>query len=207
MRALRAYIRVVDAFNRGVGRIVMYGVFVLMGILIWSVGAKAAGTPSLGTLELAQFAMVAYYFLGGPYSIQMGTNVRMDLFYGDWSTRQKAWVDSITVLFLIFFLAVLLYGGLGSTAYSLGDFSGEPLRFFGGLSGAFVSGGPEAAAAELGHMERSATAFRAYLWPIKSLMVLGTVLMLLQALSEFAKDILTIRGEAVPGAAPGEDAA
>jgi hypothetical protein len=54
--------------------------------------------PSRWTLEMAQFAMVAYYILGGPYSIQMGSNVRMDLFYGDWSAKRKAWFDALTVL-------------------------------------------------------------------------------------------------------------
>ena len=192
---MKAFIRIVDGLNRGVGRLAMYGIFVLMGILLWSVWEKAAGSPSLWTLEMAQFAMVAYYFLGGPYSIQMGSNVRMDLFYGDWSIRRKAWVDSMTVLFLIVFLGVMLWGGLSSLAYSLGHFQGDFAGFFWGLGRAFATGGPGAAAAEIGHLERGPTAWRPYLWPIKTVMVLGIVLMLLQALSELCKDILTIRGE------------
>jgi len=44
-------------------------------------------------------------------------------------------------------------------------------------------------------MERSRTIWRPYLWPIKSVMVVATVLMLLQAFSELFKDILTLRGE------------
>ena len=82
---------------------------------------------------MAQFAMVAYYMLGGPYSILMGSNVRMDLFYGNWSLRRKATVDSVTVLFLIFYLGVMLYGAFGSTAYSLGYWGSEPMSFFAGL--------------------------------------------------------------------------
>ena len=33
---LKAYVRVVDRFNRGVGRVTMYLIFVMMGILLWS---------------------------------------------------------------------------------------------------------------------------------------------------------------------------
>ena len=97
----------------------MYFIFVMIGILLWSSISKTFFLPSLWTLEMAQFAMVAYYIMGGPYSIQLGSNVRMDLFYSSWSDTTKAWVDSFTVLFLIFYLGVLLWGGFESTQYAL----------------------------------------------------------------------------------------
>ena len=174
MGLIKGYIRIVDGFNRRIGRIVMYGIFVMMGILLWSTFSKVGSdlgfdiNPSLWTLEMAQFAMVAYYILGGPYSIQLGSNVRMDLIYGELSNHRKAWVDSFSVLFLIFYLGILLWGGLESTQYS------------------FKYGG-----------ERSPTAWRPYLWPIKVIMVTGIALMLLQAISELFKDILRIRDEEI----------
>ncbi|MGA1179671.1 MAG: TRAP transporter small permease subunit [Marivivens sp.] len=174
MGLMKGYIRIVDGFNRRIGRIVMYGIFVMMGILLWSTFSKVGSdlgfdiNPSLWTLEMAQFAMVAYYILGGPYSIQLGSNVRMDLIYGELSNHRKAWVDSFSVLFLIFYLGILLWGGLESTQYS------------------FKYGG-----------ERSPTAWRPYLWPIKVIMVTGIALMLLQAISELFKDILRIRDEEI----------
>lgn len=166
-RIIAGYVRVVDAVNYRIGRVVMYGVFVMVAILLWSSISKTFFMPSLWTLEAAQFAMVAYYVLGGPYSIQMGSNVRMDLFYGEWSDRRKAWFDAFTIFFLIFYLGVLLYGAIDSTSYSL----------------------------EYG--ERTRTAWRPYLWPIKVAMCIGFFLMLLQAFSEFFKDIARIRGEAL----------
>ncbi|MFT7493235.1 MAG: TRAP-type mannitol/chloroaromatic compound transport system permease small subunit [Alteromonas macleodii] len=182
------FIRVVDAVNYRVGRITMYGIFILMGILLWSSISKTFFLPTLWTLEMAQFVMVAYYILGGPYSIQLGSNVRMDLLYGEWSLRKKAWFDLFTVLFLIFYLNVLLYGAVSSTAYSLGYWGTEPFLFFGQL----VTG-----TEKIGHMERSPTAWRPYMWPIKSIMILGMFLMLLQCLSELFKDILRLRGEQI----------
>jgi TRAP-type mannitol/chloroaromatic compound transport system permease small subunit len=163
-KAIRAYIRWVDAVNRLIGRCAMYFLFVLVGVLLWSSISKTFFLPSLWTLETAQFAMVAYYILGGPYSIQLGSNVRMDLFYGGWSHKTKAWMDIFTILFLIFYLGVLLYGGIGSTAYSIE------------------------------YNERSATAWRPYLSPIKIVICCGLVLMILQSISEFFKDIGRIRG-------------
>ncbi|MBZ0162268.1 MAG: TRAP transporter small permease subunit [Notoacmeibacter sp.] len=166
-RLALSYIRVTDAINYRVGRITMYGIFVMIAILLWSSISKTFFLPSLWTLETAQFAMVAYYIFGGPYSIQLGSNVRMDLIYGGWSPRTKAWVDSFSVLFLIFFLGVLLYGGIESTSYSLQ------------------------------YNERSPTAWRPYLWPIKIAMCVGILLMILQSISELFKDILRLRGEEI----------
>ncbi|MAZ17418.1 TRAP transporter small permease subunit [Oricola sp.] len=163
----RNYVLIVDAINYRLGRIMMYGIFVMIGILLWSSISKTFFLPSLWTLETAQFAMVAYYILGGPYSIQLGSNVRMDLFYGDWSPKTKAWFDCFTVLFLIFFLVVLLLGGIESTKYSLQ------------------------------YGERSPTAWRPYLWPIKIAMCVGFLLMILQSVSELIKDIFRIRGEEI----------
>ena len=193
---MRRYVRAVETMNRIIGRGAMYLVFVLMGVLLWSSASKTFFDPSLWTLETAQFVMVAYYILGGPYSIQLGSNVRMDLFYGDWSTRTKAWVDAFTVLFLMFYLGVLFYGAISSTAYSLGYFGSEPFVFFRDLAVAFVTGGPEAAGEMIGYLERSSTAWRPLIWPVKVLLCVGVLLMLLQSLAELFKDIERIRAEA-----------
>lgn len=165
IRFMKSYVAFIDAINYRMGRVAMYGVFVLVGILLWSSISKTFFMPSLWTLEMAQFAMVAYYILGGPYSIQMGSNVRMDLLYGSWKPRTKMWVDCFTVFFLIFYLGVMLYGGIDSTTYSL---------MYG---------------------ERSPTAWRPYLWPIKITMCFGIFMMIMQCLSELCKDILRLNGE------------
>jgi TRAP-type mannitol/chloroaromatic compound transport system permease small subunit len=183
---LLGFARAVDGMNRRIGLVVMYGIFVLMAILLWSSISKTFFLPTIWTLEMAQFAMVAYYMLGGPYAMLTGANVRMDLFYGSWSLRRKATIDVITVLFLLFYLGVLLYGALGSTAYSLGYWGDAPIAFFTGL----ITG-----AEEIGRLEQSSTAWRPVIWPIKVIMICGLFLMLLQALSEMVKDIARALGQ------------
>ena len=165
---LTAYVKFIDRFNHVVGRVMMYGIFVLMAILMWSTLSKQLFVvPAFWTLEVAQFVLVGYYLMGGAYSIQLGSNVRMDLFYGDWSDRRKSMIDSITVLFLIFYLAVLLYGGIDSTLYSFQ------------------------------YNERSPSLWRPLMWPVKAIMCTGILLMLLQSVSELIKDIAKLRGEPV----------
>lgn len=193
-RIVLAFIRGVDAMNRLIGRFAMYLIFALVGVLLWSSFSKAFLLPSLWTLETAQFVMMAYFVLGGAYSIQLGSNVRMDLLYGEWSVRQKAWVDCFTVLFLLFYLGVLLYGAVGSAAYSLGYFGTEPFGFFRDLLVSFVTGGFDAASEKLGFLERSSTAWRPYMWPVKMVLILGVFLMILQSLAELFRDIARLRG-------------
>ncbi len=172
----------------------MYGIFVMVAVLLWSSFSKTFFLPSRWTLEVAQFALVAYYLIGGPYSIQLAANVRMDLFYSSWTSRQRAWMDVFTIWFLIFYLVVMTVGAVGSTAYSLGYFGDAPFTFFKDLLQAFFTGGTDAAAKQLGFIERSPTAWRPYLWPVKVIALTGIFLMLLQAFSELFKDIASLKG-------------
>jgi TRAP-type mannitol/chloroaromatic compound transport system permease small subunit len=167
MNAVIAFIRFVDAFNRRVGRFAMYLIFLLMAVLLWSSITKYAGMPALWTLEAAQFVMVGYYTLGGAYSMQMGDHVRMDLAYGALSHRRKAMIDGISILFLIFYLFVLLYGGISSTTYAI----------------------------EYG--ERAHSVWRPYMWPVKLIGTVGIFFMLMQAVAEFLRDILYLRGTSI----------
>ena len=162
-RFIVRYVRLVDWLNYGIGRFAMYLLFVLMGVLLWSTLTKMFATPALWTLEMAQFTMVAYYMLGGPYSMQMGSNVRMDLFYGGWSDRTRAAFDALTIFALMFYLGVLLYGGIDSTIYALS------------------------------YGERSPSAWRPYIAPVKIISCIGITLMLLQCTAIFFRDVAKLR--------------
>ncbi|MDI7863743.1 TRAP transporter small permease subunit [Rhizobiaceae bacterium n13] len=164
---IKTYVRVVDAFNRRVGRATMYLIFVMMGILLWSSISKTFFVPSLWTLEMAQFVMAAYYIMGGAYSLQLDAHVRMDLAYGRWSPRTKAVIDVVTIFMLFVYLGFLLVGGLSSTSYALQ------------------------------YGERSYSAWAPYMAPIKIIMVIGIFLTFLQTTSIFFKDLATARGVAI----------
>ena len=163
-KAIRSYVRYVEAVNRVVGRFAMYGIFAMMGVLLYSSIMKTFFLPVIWTLEIAQFSMAAYYLLGGAYTMQLGSHVRMDLAYGRWSSKGKGFADSITSFCLVFYLALLLYGAFSSTSYALqyGDES-------------FSSWAPPMA-------------------PIKIIMLFGIVLMLLQAVATFFRDLARSRG-------------
>ncbi|MCV0393922.1 MAG: TRAP transporter small permease subunit [Rhizobiaceae bacterium] len=160
---LRTYVRVVDAANRWVGTLAMYLIFAMIGILLYSSIMKTVAIPPLWTLEMAQFAMVAYFMLGGGYSLQQDAHVRMDLWYGTWKPRTRALVDCFTIFFLIFYLVLMLIGGFSSTSYALR------------------------------YGETSYSSWAPYMAPIKIIMVAGITLMLLQAIAQFLKDVEAAR--------------
>jgi len=164
-KAIRLYVRYVEKVNRAIGRCAMYLIFAMLGVLLYSSFSKTVFLPAHWTLETAQFLMVAYYLLGGSYSMQLGDHVRMDLLYTTWKPRTRSLVDSITVLFLIFYLCLLLYGGYSSTSYAIQ------------------------------YGEQSYSAWAPYMAPVKIVMTFGVFMMLLQALATLFKDIAAARGE------------
>ena len=167
-QAIKAYVRYVDAFNRTIGRMTMYMVFLMIGILLFgSISRFFFNLPFLWVVEMAQFTMAAYYLLGGGYSMQLEGHVRMDVLYERWPVKKRAFVDSITAFCLVFYLGVLLYGGLSSTEYALQ------------------------------YGQKNYSAWAPYMAPIKIIMTFGVFLMLLQAFAVFFRDIATATGKEI----------
>jgi TRAP-type mannitol/chloroaromatic compound transport system permease small subunit len=149
-----------------IGRVVMYLIFAMMGVLLLSSISRSFFNVSfIWIVEVAQFLLTAYYLLGGGYSMQLDSHVRMDLAYSHWTPRTRAIVDAITAVFLLFYLVVLLLGGISSTQYAI----------------------------EYG--QKNYSSWAPPLAPIKIIMVIGIVLMLLQAVATFFKDLAKARGE------------
>lgn len=167
-RALVAFSRGVDAVNRGVGRFAMQLLFVMAGVMLYAVASRLfIGMPVNWAMEMTQFLLAAYYLLGGAYSLQLDAHVRMDLFYGRLSPRRRAVTDAFTILFVIFYLGVLFYGGVSSTEYAW-SFN-----------------------------QKNYTSWAPPMWPIKALMTLGIFLMLLQCVSALIKDVAEARGKPI----------
>lgn len=167
-KAVTVYVKWIDAFNRRVGRIAMLLIYAMMAVLLFSsITRTFFDTSFIWIVEMAQFILAAYYMLGGAYSVQLDSHVRMDLLYGRWSHKRQATMDAITCCFLIFYLVFLLAGGVSSTEYAL----------------------------EYG--QKNYSTWAPPLAPIKIIMTFGIFLMLLQAISVFFKDFALARGKAI----------
>ena len=160
---IKYYVKTIDFISLKTGRATMYLVFVMMFILILSfVTRNIINIPLIWIIEMAQFVMTGYYILGGGYSMLTDDHVRMDLIYSKLKDKTKALLDSLTSVFLIFYLVVLLIGSISSLTYTLET------------------------------NQRLFTAWAPYVWPIKSIMTFGILLMLLQSIAIFFKDIAKV---------------
>jgi len=167
-KAVKIFVRSVDAVNTVVGKFSMYLVFGMMGILLFeSISRTIFDKPHIWVVEMAQFTMAAYYLLGGGYSMILKGHVRMDLLYGRWSVKRQALADVITGLFLMFYLVFLLVGAYSSIEYAV---------MYG---------------------QRNRSAWAPYMAPIKIIMGTGILLMLLQAIATWFKDLAKARGKEI----------
>ena len=162
-KAIKLYVSYVDAVNRVVGYFVMYLALVIMGVLLFaSLTRYVLNVPFVWIIEMAQFLMAAYYILGGGYSMQLDAHVRMDVLYERWRPKTRAFMDSLTAFFLVFYLVVMMQGGIASSMYSLK------------------------------YNQTNYSAWAPPMAPIKIIMTVGFVLMLLQAFSILFKDIAKV---------------
>ena len=167
-KALKLFVRYVDATSTVVGKFSQYLVFAMMGVLLYeSISRTLFNRPHIWVVEIAQFTMAAYYLLGGGYSLILDGHVRMDLLYGRWSLRKRAVMDLITSVVLIFYLVLLLYGAISSIEYALR------------------------------YGQVNYTPWAPPLAPIKIIMAIGILLMLLQSIAFFVKDLATATGESL----------
>jgi TRAP-type mannitol/chloroaromatic compound transport system permease small subunit len=167
-KVVKLYVRYIDKANKAVGKFSMYLVFAMMGILLFeSISRTIFNLPHIWVVETAQFFMAAYYLLGGGYSMILDGHVRMDLLYGRWSAKKQALADALTALLLIFYVVFLLDGGISSVKYAVK---------YGQVN--YTPWGPPLA-------------------PIKIIMTIGIVLMLLQVIATFFKDLAKALGKEI----------
>ena len=165
-KAITSYVHGIDRMSRATGKYVMFMIFGMMGVLLFeSISRTIFNRPHIWAVELSQFIMAAYYTLGGAYSHLIEGNVRMDIFYHKWPPRKKAVMDAFTFVILAFYLVVLLHGAINGIEYAIQ------------------------------YKQVSYSAWSPVLYPIKIIMTLGFIMMMLQSISEFFKDLARIKGE------------
>ncbi len=166
--AIRSYVRFMDRLADWIGSFARYLIYVMIGVLLFDViSDKGFGTVQNWTVETAQFTLAAFYFLAGPQTLKEDRHVRLDLLYARLSERGRARIDAVTVSIVFFYLGVMLWGAVSSLQYSWAT------------------------------NQRLPSLWAPSLVPIKVLMVICLVLMLMQCLAIFFKDVARARGKAI----------
>ncbi len=112
MSALARVVRLIDALNRTVGRIVAVMVLALMALIVAEVTLRYGfAAPTVWGTELSTFLFATYVLLGGGFALLNGDHVRMDVLYGRLPPRGRAALDVLTAPFALLYCCILLVEG------------------------------------------------------------------------------------------------
>ena len=169
----------IDTVSEWCGKIAIYVVIGTVIIGFYNVFVRYLGRfieaqlSSNVYIELQWYLYSIVFFLGFPYILKHGVNVRVDILYARWEPKTQAWVDFLaTLLLLVPFCIIGIYvtytpvltpwGLLPNGTWGTWELSPDP----GGL--------PRA--------------------PIKSLIIVAFVLMLLQSVSQLITSFAVMVG-------------
>lgn len=168
MKPLFALARAIDALNERVGRAAMW--LVLLATLISAGNAVMRYGFDLSSnawLEIQWYLFALIFLLGAGYTLKHDGHVRIDILYGRFSPRMRAWVDLIGgLVFLLPLCGLLVWMGWDGFMASWAVNEGSP---------------------DAGGLSR---------WPIKLAIPLGFTLLLLQGVAEIIKRAAFLGGHA-----------
>lgn len=119
---------------------------------------------SIALQEVTTYLHASIFLIGMAYTLQQDAHVRVDIFYARFSRHNKAWVDLFGSLFML--LPFMLFISWVSWSYIIDSWSVlEGSREAGGLPGVFL---------------------------LKSLILVMTALLSLQAMTQVARNIETL---------------
>lgn len=155
-----------DRTSESVGKVV--GWLILAAILVSAGNAvmrKALNFSSNAFLEMQWYLYGAAFLLAGAHTLSQNEHIRIDIVYGALPRRVQHWIDLLGhVLFLMPFLILMDFYFVPYVLNSVR--SGEMSNNSGGL----------------------------ILWPAKSLLLAGFLLLTFQGISEIIKKIAVMRG-------------
>ena len=159
--------RAVDTVTVAIGKAV--GWLLLLAVVISAGNAsirKAFDTSSNAWLEVQWYLFGAVFMLAAAYTMQRNEHVRIDVIAGNLKKRTRDWIDLLGhIFFLLPFCLMMTYFAW---------------PFF---WRSFTSG------------EMSPNAGGLIIWPAKAAILLGFILLTLQAFSQIIKSIAIIRGD------------
>ena len=180
-KLLNIFINIVEWLNERIGRAVAWLTVLLVILVCFDVVRRSLiNETAIWIMELEWFLFALVFLLGAGYALKHDRHVRVDLFYANFSARDKAWVNLLgTLLFVLPWAIVIIYYSFffALDAYQLNEISPDP----GGLPLLF----------HIGEFEIGL----GYRWQIKMAIAIGVGLLLLQALAEASKSILVLTGK------------
>jgi TRAP-type mannitol/chloroaromatic compound transport system permease small subunit len=153
----RGLAKSIDTFSERTGKIVSLLSLVLVVLMAAEALSRKVLGLSLGcSFDLSYMIAGALFMLGAAEALRRGAHLRVDMWWGAFSERKKAWIDLVGYL-LFFFPTMVILLGLGGAevieAYSISETSEQ-------------------------------TAWHPLLWPFKLVIPVAVVLLMIQGIAE-----------------------
>lgn len=164
---MEKFLQAIDRINEQTGKVVSYLILFLVGVILYEILVRYLfNSPTIWAHETSQMIYGAYVILLGGYVLQRGGHVNVDILYHRFKPRTRAIIDLFTWLLFFYFCGLLLWKG--------GEMAWDSFKV----------------------LETEPTAFAPPVYPIKMMIPLGALLILLQGLAKFIRDLtLAITGK------------
>jgi len=163
---MAGFSRVIGSINKWVGNIITPLSFIILVMIVVEVTLRYLfNKPTAWAMPMSQLLFGTVSILGGGWVLLHDEHVSMDLISRRFSPRRKALVDLVLSVFFFFFCGIMLWKGAQYGWDSL-------------MKGETLSG-----------------TFRPIVYPIKLLIPLAALLIILQGVVKFARDLSVVRAK------------
>jgi len=156
----------IDLFNLRVGQIACWLTVPVFASMFYEVIARHFfNAPTMWAYDISRMFAGAMFMLGAGYALSKGVHIRADFMYRKWSVRRQASID--LALYLLFYFPGLMWAVWACYKYAYKSWS---------------------------QMEKGMdTAWMPLLGPIKTVLLIGLVLLLIQGISEVLKCVYAVK--------------
>ena len=166
MKFVSRTIHTIDTISEFSAKAIIWLVLILTAIISYEIFSRyVLNAPTKWAFDLSYMIGGTFFILGEAWTLKRKQHVRIDIFYGRFSTKTKAFIN--IVFYLCFFFP--LWGGILWALIPYVQFSWE-----------------------IG--ERSMQGYwQPVIYPFKTVMPVGVALLLLQGIAEMLRNIVVIR--------------
>jgi len=166
---MKGFVRAVDAFNDFVGKYVALLIVPLILVVAYEVVArKVFQSPTVWAFEMTVYLYGAHFLLGAAYTLLYDRHVRIDIIAQRFPLRVRLWLSVITFIFVFLpFVGCMSYAAVLYAAHSWALW------------------------------EHSWSAWKPPLYIFKTVMPVGLILLLVQGVANFIRDIYRLKGEEI----------
>jgi TRAP-type mannitol/chloroaromatic compound transport system permease small subunit len=162
---MKRVLRIIDKISEVSGKSFSWLIFTTMAIIGFEIIMRLFGKAQIWVYDISLFTAGVVYVVGGAYTLLRERHVKMDVLYTRLSPRKQAILDVITFPGFLVFCGILVWAGSFRAWES------------------FLQ------------QERLVTGFMPIVWPVRWMIPLGGLLIVLQGLAKFIRDIhMAIKG-------------